>query len=282
MRFKQENHPYTLQAFGTPKNITAFTRKNIIDWRNKYYKPSNMILVIAGNFSKKSVIKSVENTFGKEKSGKKIEEPKFSSGDYSSFNIFQHKIKQPQTRFYIDHPSFGLKEKNRKQLITQNILRAIVNERLCEKLRENEQLLYRISLSNTMFKWLGATSIRGSVSKEKLIKALQSIKDVVDIVQNKGVSKKEVSLYKNFISKNNMMRFDFPNSINKYLATQLIDDLEILFPEDFASTAKQITVNDINKLAKSLFNNKKVNISLMGNHSKTEVEKIKTLFRDNQ
>lgn len=278
-RFKQKDHPYTIQAFGTPDNIKGFTKKNVLDWRNKYYNPNNMVIAVSGNMDEKMVKREILNTFGKEKSKKVPSLKRQKLNDYSDFSIYYHKLARPQTSFYIDYPAFGNKEISREKLTASLLLASILYERLREELRERKKLLYRFRVHNNYFQWAGVMTINGSVSKEDLIICIETINKTISTIKEKGISKKELQIHKNYFNKSDIMKIDSPNSINRYLALQAIDYEEVFLPKDYIKLTNKITADEINDLARQILNNKKVNISIMGNHSEKEITTIKKIFR---
>jgi zinc protease len=57
-------HPYGIPVIGYDKNIKRVKPKTLVDYFNRRYVPSNMTLVIAGDFQKSEIKKQVENYYG--------------------------------------------------------------------------------------------------------------------------------------------------------------------------------------------------------------------------
>jgi zinc protease len=57
-------HPYRRPVIGTEQNVAGFTRADIMAYLAKWYRPDNMVLAVAGDFSAKDTWPLVEKTFG--------------------------------------------------------------------------------------------------------------------------------------------------------------------------------------------------------------------------
>jgi len=149
--------------------------------------------------------------------------------------------------------------------------------RLFQRLREKEKFVYRVGSDFYLYPWMGDFEIWGSVPVEKLVLAMRAVKEEIDKLVKKGVSGEEVKQAKNFLSASTLMRFDNPEGIAYFLASQEFDGEEILMPERYINEAQKIAGEEINGLAKEIFNYSKINIGLLGkvpSEILKEVEKI--------
>lgn len=59
-----EEHPYRLPVIGTSESVDSFERQNVLDFFHKHYVPSNMTVVLAGDFDAETARERVEHFFG--------------------------------------------------------------------------------------------------------------------------------------------------------------------------------------------------------------------------
>ncbi|MFU8802866.1 MAG: M16 family metallopeptidase [Bradymonadaceae bacterium] len=59
-----ERHPYRLPVIGTSESVDSFTRDHVVNFFNKHYVPSNMAVVLAGDFELEEAKEKVERYFG--------------------------------------------------------------------------------------------------------------------------------------------------------------------------------------------------------------------------
>lgn len=57
-------HPYRLPVIGTSESVDSFGRQNVVDFFKKHYVPSNMTVVLAGDFDPEEARQKVQHYFG--------------------------------------------------------------------------------------------------------------------------------------------------------------------------------------------------------------------------
>ena len=78
------------------------------------------------------------------------------------------------------------------------------------------------------------------------------------------------------------MHFDNPVSIAYYLGSQVINEEELWFPEDYIRERNKVTKKDLDQLAKEMFDYSKVNISLLGNIPQKTIKEVEEIFKRRQ
>lgn len=61
-------HPYAKSPIGTPENIKNFKRIDFLNYREKFYSPSNLIFVLTGNFDESLAIRTISKAYSNIKS----------------------------------------------------------------------------------------------------------------------------------------------------------------------------------------------------------------------
>jgi len=280
-RFRKKAHPYSYRPLGIPKTINSFNKSDVLKWKNTYYNPKNMILVVTGNVDLGTLKSLVAKNFAKEIPSGKYGEPKFPE-NYSNFLLYKHTDPRPQITFALSFPAFGIKEADRKRRLTLNTLNHIVGggwaSRLFQRLREKERFAYRIRSSRYYLNWMGEFSIYGSTPIEKLVPALKALKDEFSKLTNAGVTQKEIGLANNFLDANTLLQFDNPEAVAHFFGSQELDDEEIWFPEDWIREAHKITKSDLDRMAKGVIDYSRLNIGLLGNVPDKTVKEIEKIF----
>lgn len=57
-------HPYKNPIIGTKESVRSFNRDKVLSFYKKWYAPSNMVLVVVGDFNTQDVMPKIEKTFG--------------------------------------------------------------------------------------------------------------------------------------------------------------------------------------------------------------------------
>jgi len=73
-----QKHPYGMPTIGTAEGLDPQQQKDFLKWRDTYYVPNNMTLVVVGDVNPDEVLKSVESQFGSKPAGElpKLDLPK--------------------------------------------------------------------------------------------------------------------------------------------------------------------------------------------------------------
>jgi len=283
-RFSWENHPYSWRPMGTPETVRKLNISDIMKWRKKYYTPTNMVLCIVGNFKISEIENVIIKTFGPLKKGIKHEEPKFSSNDYSDFNLYYLSDKRPQITFGLSFPSFGFRETERKDWFKVRLLNQVLGgmrtSRLHSRLREKERMVYKVGSFYTFHSWMGGLEITGAVPVEKLPTAIELTKEETLKLKNSGITTKELECAKNRLSYSIMMAFDNPESVARDISGQVFDDLEVWFPKQTIKMIKEIKKEEVEGLAERIFDFSKINIGLLGNVRQETIQEIDNIFRN--
>jgi len=281
-RFSEDDHPYSWRPMGKPETIKNLNLKLVLDWREKYYYPANMILSIAGNFESEQLKDTIQELFGQGETKSPQEEPKFSQDGYSGFTIYHQDDERRQITFNLTFPAFGSREVDRTERIKLRLLDIILgsarSSRLYMRLREKERLIYRMFCERRLLSWMGALVIEGSTPVEKLTKTLSAVKEEIDNLLEKGINEEELNLAKNLSAAQALMQFDNTSEIANYFANESFYEQEIWFPERRIEVINKIRASELNELARKIFNFSKLNLGLLGNISPANLKEVKNIF----
>ncbi len=275
---------YQYSSLGEPKTIKSFTREDLLSWKNKYYQPANMILSLAGNFNQNEVIKTIKNTFGKEKTTKAREELPKPKITYSDFLVSYQKDKPEQIKFFLTFPTFGFQEAKTKKLIQLEFLNSLVgnshSSRLSKLLREDNNLVYFVTSATSSLPFLGEFIITGSVGKNNLLKTLELIKKELEKIKKNGVGKKELQKAQNLYQRDTVcFNFETPQQIANWVAGEEFYFQKIRLPDDYMKIARSVSLEEVNRLAKSIFDFSRLNVGLLGNLKNEEIGRIESIFK---
>ncbi len=70
-----ENHPYNWDVIGSMEDLTLATLKDVHEFHEKWYRPNNATLVVAGDFDRAETKAWIEKYFGEIETGIEIEDP---------------------------------------------------------------------------------------------------------------------------------------------------------------------------------------------------------------
>ena len=253
--------PVRIDIAGSVQSINEINKEILYNCYNTFYNPSNMCLVICGDFKPKEIIKKVEeNLVEKDLQGdiQRIypKEPK------------EVKNKESEKVMNVSQPIFviGIKENseeqiNAKKVLTVEIILEILlgkSSELYKKLYENKDLIvpldydYEFSQSYSHF-------IISSQAKEPK-KIFEEIKKQVKKYIESGIHEEEFERIKKKIYGEYVMQYNDIDVISRNL---LADHFKGIKPFEYIEEFKSLNINYANEILRKMFKEENMVISIV-------------------
>lgn len=261
---------------GTKKSVTAFTRKDVVDYFNSQYTAENTVVCVAGNFDNKKIKEKVEKYFSKIRQGEPKKMDLVLEGQTSPMLDIEHR-RTDQTHLFFALRSFiSNKDQRRFPLaLLANILGGNMSSRLFINVREKQGLSYYISSGADSSSDTGYFWVRAGVDNKRAKDAVKAILRELKKVKQKGVTEAELKKAKEYFKGKTLMDLESSDELASFLGAQEISKKEIFTPEEMIKKVASITLSDINSIAKDIFQNKNLNLALIGPFKdKKEFEEI--------
>lgn len=258
------DHPLGWQIAGTREIIKTLQRQKLVDYLHHYYQPANMILVVAGNINNTQVKKLTTSYFG---SSGKTEFKKFSG--YSSVQDAPRiKIsfkETEQVQLCLGYPGISYFEEDRYPLqLLSIILGGNMSSRLFVNIREKHGLCYFIRASSELYHDIGAFVVHAGLDKARIKDAIKLILEELKKAQVHGVTDKELEDAKEFLKGKTVLNLEDSESQADFFGKQELIYWKLMSPEEKLKIYMKVTTGDVLKVAKKIFDLKKLNLALIG------------------
>jgi len=285
-----KNHPLGYPTTGYKETVGKFTRQTFLDYMENLYKPSNVVLVIAGGLSinQKSKIKN-QNDTSKLKNFLNIIEKNFSSwkdGQKASFLNFSDNQNSPQiliktkkteqAHLVLGYRGLSYTDKKRYvQSVLMTILGGGMSSRLFYQLRERRGLCYYIHSGSEPFSDTGYVYTRAGLTADakKINEAIKVIIDEHQKIAEGELKDEEVKKAKEMVKGRLILSLEDTHDLASFVGRKLIFEGKIVEPQEVIKKIDVITKEEIIDLAKKLFVKEKFNLALL---STITEDKIKT------
>lgn len=170
-------HPYRIPVIGYDRIIRKVSRKVLVDYYQSRYVPSNMHLVVAGDFDMKEMAKKVEAAFGRIESYKlrKVKRPKEPPQTSPRVKVKQAPFEEAQF-----HVAWRIPGAAHKDIAALDVLALILGQgessRLTQKLRLEKALTNSIGAGTFTPKETGLFTISASLNVEQAENAFEALK----------------------------------------------------------------------------------------------------------
>lgn len=188
---------------GTQDIIANISRQRIIDYYHKYYRPSNMVIAVAGNVEQPVVEDFVYSYIGQATSNcdqRIIERPRISRG--------KRLLAKDTEQVYICIGQEGVSYHDPRryaQNVMNNILGGGLSSRLFQSIREERGLAYSVYSYPTLFSDTGSFAIYAGVGAQRLEEFFSALKDEINLFVDKGVTPEEVTRTQTMIKTNTLL-----------------------------------------------------------------------------
>lgn len=270
-----KNNTLARKISGEKENIIKMKRSDILDFKNRFYSPENMVISVAGNVDSK-VVELINKYFVIDKLKKGNRKNKFT--------VFSNFQKEPQVKIlYKDTaqvqlalgvPSLEFTNKDLPVLSLLNvILGGNMSSRLFIKVRERKGLAYFIKSDINTYEDTGSLMIQSGLDKSRIKEALKVILQELDKICKQGIKNFELDNAKSFIKGKSILNLEDSLHLAEWYAKQSIYTEEIKTPEQKFEQMMKVTPEQIQSLANKIIKKSKLNLALVGPFKEEKVFK---------
>ena len=279
-----KDNPLALPTIGTEDSIRAIDAAMLRDYFERYYCPSNMVLVGAGCLAQSQFLQLAQTYFeALPRRGTAV--PK----DYF-LNSVQEDQTEPQLRIQEDVDSqdhvqicFRAVSYNHPDYYTLCLIGRLfddgVSSRLQKVLREEQGLAYSVECRTTSLADMGTIDFDVTVRPEKVSAIVQVIFAEIKKFLDSGATQEELDHVKKRYMYDLALELDEPcKQAARYGFSELYS--KVITLEEERDLVELITLEDIRRVAEPIFKARNLNVVLVGPHTPQSDGKLERLTRE--
>lgn len=261
---------------GSRKTVTEMKREAMITYRDAYYVPSRMTVVLAGKVSPQAKA-LFEKTFGRVDAGSKDRDSGFSEFRQPSRIahpvVFQNK-KTEQLQFSLGFYGlpYGHSDRSAVSLLSL-ILGGTMSSRLFTEIRERRGLCYAIRASHDSLEDTGAFTVSAGLDKSRFREAVQAIHAELKKIAALPVEKDELIRAKEHIQGRMHLAFEDSATRAEWYGRQWLFERKLQTPDQRLAQISRVTAGDIKRTAERLLDPKRMVTAVIGPLSQAEIKK---------
>jgi predicted Zn-dependent peptidase len=258
--------PLSWDIGGTVKHVDSYERDEVLKYRDKYYCPANMSIIVAGNVTDET--KELVDKYFSVSSGKKpvktYKPGVFGSAKKSDRIVVEHKSTD-QAQLMLGWPSFAYGHADNPAVGVMNtILGGSMSSRLFIRVRERLGLAYTVRSGAETYRDIGYAYVRAGLEAKNINKAIRVVGEEIDKIINKGVTERELIDAKTHIRGALALSMeDSSVGANWYGRSALFDE-SLKTPEDRLSEIDTVTVKQVQAVAKKIFKKNQLRVAIIG------------------
>ena len=274
--------PLGYETIGTKENVVKMSQKDFFFYRKRYYVPERMILGIAGAIPKAtssqppvpSQIMKYFNIIGSRCSSGNQHRVLYLETTPGKFSfsqekpkVFVRKKKTAQSHFCLGLRAFKRTHKERYALAVMSaILGGGMSSRLFTEVREKRGLAYYVSTSVGTFYDNGYLVTQAGVDRNKIEKAIGVILEEYGKMSNvkTQMSNVELKKAKEYLKGRFILSLENSKAVAALFAENLLLEGKVRLPDEIMKKIDAVTLADVRRVAKKIFVNKGLNLSVVG------------------
>jgi predicted Zn-dependent peptidase len=252
--------------------VRKMTREDFINYRSKNYLPQATTVVVAGNIAEGEVLKKVAKAFKNMTIGKKQTKLKVKeSQTVPQISVFNKET--DQAHIILGVRTFDTYHKKRTVLkVLAGVLSGGMSSRLFTKLRDEMGVCYYVRATPEFSTDHGVLAVSAGLDNTRVKEATQAILNEFKRLKEEKVSDEELTKVKNLMTGSFTLGLESSDDLAEYYGGQEIYHKELTKPEKAKKEITMVTSEDIQKLAKEIFKDNKLNLAMVGKGKKEDFE----------
>jgi predicted Zn-dependent peptidase len=263
------------EVIGYKKTVEKVNRQDFLDHVRKFYLANDTVVGIAGKISSTSAKKAISRYFGSMKKGEKPIYLKVKEKQIRPELALYYK-KTDQTHLIVGCRAYQQNHPDRFALsLLSVILGGNMSSRLFIEVRERKGLAYYVNSFLENYADCGYVGARAGVAHDKLEETIQTILSEFRKMAKRLVDQNELQRAKDYIKGKSIMGFEESDEVAMYFVDQELRRKKIETLDEIFRKFDKVKPADILRVAKDIFQNKKLNLAIVGPHrNDKKLEKI--------
>jgi predicted Zn-dependent peptidase len=277
-------NPLGMMVLGRPEVIKSVTRKDFLDYHDRQYVASRLVIVLAGRFKvQDSKIKDqIEEWFGELGRAEGREFEKIDDRQKrSEVRIVKKKL---AAQAHIELGVRGVNDSDERRFalaVLTSYLGQGLSSRLFTELREKRGLCYAVQASSQSLQDVGIWSVYAGVALPKMEAAIAAIWEEMKRMREMKLTTKELGMAKEKLRGPMLFAMENPISQMEWYARQALDKPDHLMSyDDVLNRLMLIDADQIQQMAKELFVPEKANLAVVGPVEESKKEKLAGILRN--
>jgi predicted Zn-dependent peptidase len=264
-------HPLGKPTIGFAETVKAVKRGDIMDYRERYYSPTNFLISLAGAIPPDAVdrLKPYFEGF----SGRDVSHAQPEPQMKGVLSLKKKKTEQAHLCLGVRGPS-QLDDDRYPFSVMDNILGGSMSSRLFQEVREKRGLVYAIYSTTSPFRDFGIAYTYAGTSKENMKQVIDLILEQLVKIKKEGLKPAEIERGKEYLKGNLVLGLESTSSRMSWLAkTEFYYDRVLTIDEVFEKVDK-VSNDDIVRLANQYFRDEYLTLAVIGDLEELPIKEL--------
>jgi predicted Zn-dependent peptidase len=235
---------------GEVEDIKDVNRKTIVDYKNKYFNPKEIVLVACGDVDEGLEEIFKDNFSSLAKNGLSLPKVELVLNQ-EKYKVIKKELEQGH--FCMGLPALGWSDERKYALkLLDIIMDGNSSSRLYSKIREERALAYYVSSVGDMFKEGGYWAIQSGVTLDKIDEAMELVKEEIGKISN-SVNEDELKRAKDYLLGKMKLAMDKSSFMSSFVGQKLLLENSEEMLEDELKRYEGVSLKEVQELAGQIF-----------------------------
>lgn len=261
---------------GSEQKVRDFKRDEVLEFKQKHYRPDNMNIVVAGhigNETKDYIGNFFDNKLAETKrSGAKKYSPSKLGRSAKDKRIKVEQKSTDQAQIMLGFPAFPYNHHhNAAATVLNTILGGSMSSRLFIEIRERRGLAYSVRSGVEKFRDTGYFYVRAGLEAKNINEAIKVTKHEIEKIISKGASARELRDAKTNIHGSLILSLEDSSAQANWYASEALFSKKIKTPSERLKEVEKVTNAEIKEVAKKILIDNKMRIGIIGNVEECDI-----------
>ena len=259
------DQPLGWDIIGRKETVRGATRETFLDYLARWYKPSRMVVGIAGKLDG-DVRAQVEGLLGDLDPGHPGGPPPLLPlPNGSGPRVMVHTKQSDQAHLILGVPSRPLDHPDRYNLqVLATVLGGGMSSRLFTEVRERRGLAYYVYSINNSYTDAGSLHAQAGVDINRIEEAVTTIVDQLKRIVDEAVPADELEKAKNFAKGRFVLQLENPQGLILFGLRREVLEGEAVEPDQVLAAIGAVTTEDVQRVAQEVLGSNALRLALIG------------------
>ncbi|MFA4967966.1 MAG: pitrilysin family protein, partial [Candidatus Margulisiibacteriota bacterium] len=263
-------HPLGKPTIGTKESVSGFERGSFVKYRDRLYRPDNVIVTAAGNLEHERVVGLISQYFSKfsGKADKKtLPEPKISG----EIRVRNKKTEQVHLCLGVKGPSQTDEDRYAFNLM-EIIMGGSMSSRLFQEVREKRGLAYAVYATESPFRDFGVFYVYAGTEMKNVKQVIELILAEFTRMKKEGLTPKELDRAKEHLKGTMVLGMEATASRMSYIAKSQFYYNRVITIDEIFDKVDKINLDNIIQMANKYLKNEYLTLTIIGDLKESPVK----------
>ena len=258
------DQPLGWDIIGRKETVRAATRETFLEYVERWYKPSRLVVGVAGLLSD-DLPARLEELVGDLPPGETVGPDPVQIPDIGGSRVRVHTKQSDQAHVSLGVRSYPLIHQDRYALqLLATVLGGGMSSRLFTEVRENRGLAYYVFGTNNSYTDAGSLFAQAGVDIERIDEAVTTIVDELRRIADEPVPADELEKARSFAKGRFVLQLESPHGTLMFGLRREVLEGDVVEPSEVLDDLDAVTVEDLQRVAQDVIGGEGVHLAVIG------------------